>query len=152
MKIKPLIKDFIKPEYKRDMSGGLDLYIQEDVTLRVGADNVINLGFAAEVPEGHVALLIPRSSTGMKGLYLQNTVGVIDADYRGEWIAHVVIDEINSFGKNDTPAIWGNTITLKKGERALQALIVPVKQETIDIVDELSITSRGDGGFGSTGK
>lgn len=152
MKIKPLIKDFIKPEYKRDMSGGLDLYIQEDTTLRVGVDNIINLGFAAEVPEGHVALLVPRSSTGMKGLYLQNTVGVIDADYRGEWIAHVVIDEINSFGKDDTPAIWGNTITLKKGERALQALIVPVKREAIDIVDELSVTGRGDGGFGSTGK
>lgn len=152
MKIKPLVKDFIKPEYKNNMSGGLDLYIQEDITLRVGVDNVIKLGFAAEVPEGHVALLVPRSSTGIKGLYLQNTVGVIDADYRGEWIAHVVIDEINSFGKNDTPAIWGNTITLKKGERALQTLIVPVKRESIDIVDELSVTDRGDGGFGSTGK
>lgn len=152
MKIKPLIKDFIKPEYKKDMSGGLDLYIQEDVTLRVGVDNVINLGFAAEVPEGHVALLVPRSSAGIKGLRLQNTVGVIDADYRGEWIAHIVIDEINSYGKDDTPVIWGKNITLKRGERALQALIVPVRKETIDIVDELSITDRGDGGFGSTGK
>ena len=68
MKIKPLVPDnFIKPEYKRELSGGMDIYLQQDVTLNVGADNVINLGFAAEVPEGHIAML-PRSSTGMKGI------------------------------------------------------------------------------------
>ena len=129
MNIKPLVKDFIKPEYKRDLSGGMDIYFQEDVEFMVGKDNVINLGFCAEVPEGHVALLVPRSSTGMKGLHLRNTVGVID--------------DIN---------VWGNTIKFKRGERALQALIIPVKQESINIVDELSVTGRGDGGFGSTGK
>ena len=143
MKIKPLVNNFIKPEYKRDLSGGMDIYFQEDVELTVGKDNVINLGFCAEVPEGHVALLVPRSSTGMKGLHLRNTVGVIDADYRGEWIAHITYDDIN---------VWGNTIKFKRGERALQALIIPVKQESINIVDELSVTGRGDGGFGSTGK
>ena len=105
MKIKPLVKDFIKPEYKRELSGGMDIYLQEDITLTVGVDNVINLGFAAEVPEGHVALLLPRSSTGMKGIALRNTVGVIDADYRGEWIAHLVVDEQgdNSFGDKSYP-------------------------------------------------
>lgn len=143
MNIKPLVKDFIAPEYKGDLSGGLDVYFQEDVELRVGKDNVINLGFSAEVPEGHVALLVPRSGAGIKGLALRNTVGVIDADYRGEWIAHITFDDINT---------WGNTITYKRGERALQALIIPVKRETINIVDELSVTNRGDGGFGSTGK
>ena len=143
MNIKPLVKDFIAPEYKGDLSGGLDIYFQEDVELRVGKDNIINLGFSAEVPEGHVALLVPRSGAGIKGLSLRNTVGVIDADYRGEWIAHITFDDINT---------WGNTITYKRGERALQALIIPVKRETINIVDELSVTNRGDGGFGSTGK
>ena len=100
MRIKPLVKDFIKPEYKREYSGGLDIYLQQDITLNVGSDNVINLGFAAEVPEGHVALLLPRSSAGMKGIALRNTVGVIDADYRGEWIAHLVVDvhDKNFFG------------------------------------------------------
>ena len=143
MRIKPLVKDFIKPEYKREYSGGLDIYLQQDITLNVGSDNVINLGFAAEVPEGHVALLLPRSSAGMKGIALRNTVGVIDADYRGEWIAHITYDDIN---------VWGNTIKFKRGERALQAIIVPFNKVDINIVDELSVTGRGDGGFGSTGK
>ena len=143
MNIKPLVKDFIKPEYKSNSSGGMDIYFQEDVELKVGKDNVVNLGFSAEVPEGHVALLLPRSSAGMKGLQLRNTAGVIDSDYRGEWIAHITYDDINK---------WGNTIKYKRGERALQALIIPVKQETINIVDELSVTERGNGGFGSTGK
>lgn len=144
MNIKPLVKDFIAPEYKSESAAGMDIYLQKDTEFIVGKDTVVNLGFAAEVPEGHVALLLPRSSMGCKeGLHLRNTVGVIDSDYRGEWIAHITFDEINS---------WGTKKVIKRGERALQALIIPVKKESINIVDELSITDRGDGGFGSTGK
>ena len=141
MKIKPLVKDFIVPEYKRELSGGMDIYLQQDVTLNVGADNVINLGFAAEVPEGHIAMLLPRSSTGMKGIALRNTVGIIDADYRGEWIAHITLDSIC-----DKP------IAYKRGERILQAVIVPFNKVEIELSDTLSQTGRGDTGFGGTGK
>jgi dUTP pyrophosphatase len=141
MKIKPLVKDFIIPEYKRELSGGMDIYLQQDITLSVGVDNVINLGFAAEVPEGHVALLLPRSSAGMKGIALRNTVGIIDADYRGEWIAHITLDSIC-----DKP------ITYKRGERILQAVIVPFNKVEIELSDTLSQTGRGDTGFGGTGK
>ena len=141
MKIKPLVKDFIIPEYKRELSGGMDIYLQQDVTLNVGADNVINLGFAAEVPEGHIAMLLPRSSTGMKGIALRNTVGIIDADYRGEWIAHITLDSIC-----DKP------IAYKRGERILQAVIVPFNKVEIELSDTLSQTGRGDTGFGGTGK
>lgn len=143
MRIKPMVKDFIKPEYKRDLSGGLDIYLQNDVDLVVGKDTVINLGFAAEVPEGYVAILVPRSSAGMKGINLRNTIGVIDADYRGEWIAHIVIDEQ---GDNS----WGDIVKYKRGDRILQVLIVPFKKVDIEISDTLSVTGRGDGGFGST--
>ena len=122
MKIKPLVKDFIVPEYKREYSGGMDIYLQQDITLNVGVDNVINLGFAAEVPEGHIALLLPRSSTGMKGIALRNTVGIIDADYRGEWIAHITLDSIC-----DKP------IAYKRGERILQAVIVPFNKVEIEL-------------------
>ena len=141
MKIKPLVDNFIKPEYKRELSGGMDIYLQQDVTLNVGADNVINLGFAAEVPEGHIALLLPRSSAGMKGIALRNTVGIIDADYRGEWIAHITLDSIC-----DKP------IAYKRGERILQAVIVPFNKVEIELSDTLSQTGRGDTGFGGTGK
>ena len=141
MKIKPLVKDFIIPEYERELSGGMDIYLQQDVTLNVGSDNVINLGFAAEVPEGHIAMLLPRSSTGMKGIALRNTVGIIDADYRGEWIAHITLDSIC-----DKP------IAYKRGERILQAVIVPFNKVEIELSDTLSQTGRGDTGFGGTGK
>lgn len=145
MKFKPLVKDFIKPEYKTNGSGAFDIYLQSDIDLVVGSDNIINLGFSAEVPVGHVALLVPRSGIGIKGIGLRNTVGVIDSDYRGEWIAHIVIDEQ---GDN----AFGNEINYKRGDRLIQCLVVPVNQVSIDIVDELSPTDRGDGGFGSTGK
>lgn len=145
MRIKPLVKNFIKPEYKREYSGGLDIYLQQDVTLNVGSDNVINLGFAAEVPKGHVALLLPRSSAGMKGIALRNTVGVIDADYRGEWIAHLVVDVHD---KN----FFGDAISYKRGERLLQAIIVPFNKVEIELSDELTQTGRGDTGFGGTGR
>lgn len=144
MNIKPIVENFITPEYKKDLSGGLDIYFQKDTELVIGADNVVNLGFCAEVPEGHVALLVPRSSAGMKGIALRNTVGVIDADYRGEWIAHIVVDQQ---GDN----VWGDTIKYKRGDRALQAIIIPFNKVDINIVDDLSVTDRGDGGFGSTG-
>ena len=141
MRVKPLVDNFIKPEYKREYSGGMDIYLQQDITLNVGVDNVINLGFAAEVPEGHIAMLLPRSSTGMKGIALRNTVGIIDADYRGEWIAHITLDSIC-----DKP------ITYKRGERILQAVIVPFNKVEIELSDTLSQTGRGDTGFGGTGK
>lgn len=145
MKIMPLVKEFIKPEYKTEYSAGMDIYLQEDVTLVIGADNVIHLGFAAEVPEGYAAILLPRSSAGMKGISLRNTAGVIDSDYRGEWIAHIVIDQNQDNALLDE---WH----YKRGDRILQCLIVPVKKVDIELTESVSVTARGNGGFGSTGK
>ena len=145
MKIMPLVKEFIKPEYKTEYSAGMDIYLQEDVTLVIGADNVIHLGFAAEVPEGYAAILLPRSSAGMKGISLRNTAGVIDSDYRGEWIAHIVIDQNQDNALLDE---WH----YKRGDRIIQCLIVPVKKVDIKLTESISVTARGDGGFGSTGK
>ena len=141
----PLVKEFIKPEYKTEYSAGMDIYLQEDVTLVIGADNVIHLGFAAEVPEGYAAILLPRSSAGMKGISLRNTAGIIDSDYRGEWIAHIVIDQNQDNALLDE---WH----YKRGDRLIQCLIVPVKKVDIDLTESVSVTARGNGGFGSTGK
>lgn len=141
----PLVKEFIKPEYKTEYSAGMDIYLQEDTTLVIGADNVIHLGFAAEVPEGYAAILLPRSSAGMKGISLRNTAGVIDSDYRGEWIAHIVIDQNQDNALLDE---WH----YKRGDRIIQCLIVPVKKVDIELTESVSVTARGDGGFGSTGK
>ena len=141
----PLVKEFIKPEYKTEYSAGMDIYLQEDATLVIGADNIIHLGFAAEVPEGYAAILLPRSSAGMKGISLRNTAGVIDSDYRGEWIAHIVIDQNQDNALLDE---WH----YKRGDRIIQCLIVPVKKVDIELTESISVTSRGNGGFGSTGK
>ena len=134
------------PEYKTDGSAGFDIYLPCDIKITIGIPLEVNLGFKAAVPEGYACLLVPRSSTGTKqGLYLRNTLGVIDSDYRGEWKAKFVIDELET-------NIWGNEVKFKKGDRLIQGLLVPVLHDEIRIVTKLPETKRGDGGFGSTGK
>lgn len=141
IKIKALCDNFLMPERKRN-SAGYDLKLQEDVILNSKADNVIRLGFATEIPEGYCGLLMMRSSAGLKGIKLLNTVGVIDSDYRGEWIAHLDVE---------TSGTVYREIAYKRGDRILQAVFVPVLQTELSLVTELSETERGTGGFGSTG-
>lgn len=147
MKIKPLVENFIAPVYKTSGSAGMDVYLQSDIKISLGHFPAeIPLGFCAEVPEGYVALILPRSSTGCNGLRLRNTVGVIDSDYRGEWKACVTYDHIVQDGYQNHAYE-----DFKRGDRLFQVVIVPCKQVDIEIVDELSTTDRGSGGFGSTG-
>lgn len=141
MNIQPLHPNFKVPTKGTDEAGAYDLYMPE--AGYCGGDHhevKVNLGFAAEIPAGHVALLLPRSGVGSKaGLELNNTCGVIDADYRGPWFATLRT-------KNGDDYSWN------AGDRLLQMLIVPVTQVQVNVVDELSETSRGTGGLGSTGK
>lgn len=142
MKIKALHPNFRMPTKGSEHAAGFDLYMPEKGIVLPRADYGVSiaLGFAAEVPAGHVALLLPRSGAGAKhGLSLNNTCGVIDSDYRGEWMASVRIH-------NNKPFKW------EAGERLFQVVIVPVPSITLEQVDELSDTSRGEGGFGSSGK
>ena len=121
-------------------AGAFDIYMPE-AGIANGSSQLIGLGFAAAVPPGHVALLLPRSSTGAKyGVELNNSCGVIDSDYRGEWKAAIRT-------KSGIPYSW------EAGERVLQFLLVPVNcTEVLELVDELDATDRGAGGFGSSGK
>lgn len=139
MLIKSLHPSFIMPTKGTDNAGAFDIYMPED-GMATGNSALIGLGFAAAVPVGHVALLLPRSSTGAKqGLELNNTCGVIDADYRGEWKAALRTKDSRHFA-------W------KAGERILQFLVVPVPAITLIRSDSLDTTERGEGGFGSSGK
>ena len=95
------------------------------------------LGFSLEVPEGFSALILPRSSICRTSMRLTNGVGLIDRDYRGEVSA--VFDVVGE----------GNLL-YGIGERVAQMLIVPAPLFQLEQVDELSATSRGDGGYGST--
>lgn len=141
MNIKPLHADFKCPVKSTQGAGAYDLYMPEDGYYEDFADPVVvDLGFAAKVPDGHVALLLPRSGVGFKhGVELNNTCGVIDSDYLGEWKASVATKS-------------GSAYEWKAGDRVLQMLIVPVLNVEFNLVEDLGMTDRGDGGFGSTGK
>ena len=139
MRIKKLCHNFVMPVKSTERAGAFDIYMPNS-GYASGHVTRVGLGFAAAVPEGHVALIFPRSGVGSKyGLELNNTCGVIDSDYRGEWIANIRT-------KNGTYLEWGTN------DRLLQFLIVPAADVSLELVDELDITERGTGGFGSTGK
>lgn len=137
MKIKPLHENFKMPVYSTPGSAAFDIHAVESFDIDIGYESDILLGFAAEVPENHVALLVPRSGLGSKyGMRLKNTCGVIDSDYRGEWRATLEAD---------------SDISFEVGDRILQCMIVPVYQVQLQEVEHLSDTERGSGGYGSTG-
>lgn len=140
MRITSIHKGFIMPIKGSNGAGAFDIYMPI-AGIANGTSQLIGLGFAAAVPPGHVALLLPRSSTGAKyGVELNNSCGVIDSDYRGEWKAAIRT-------KSGIPFAW------EAGERVLQFLLVPVNYtEVLELVDELDATDRGAGGFGSSGK
>lgn len=139
MHIQSLHTAFIMPTKASDKAGAFDVYMPES-GVAIGASKLVGLGFAAAIPSGHVGILLPRSSTGAKyGLELNNTCGVIDSDYRGEWKAALKT-------KSGLPFKW------EAGDRILQFMVVPLADVTLELVDSLDETARGTGGFGSSGK
>ena len=139
MKIKLLHPNFIVPTKSRSESGAYDLYMPEKGTIKPNQVTEVPLGFAAAIPVGYVGLILPRSGVGVRhGLELNNTCGVIDADYRGEWKAFLRT-------KSNQEVSWVS------GDRLLQVLFVPVADFNFEIVSDLDETERGSGGFGSSG-
>lgn len=116
--------------YKSDGAAAIDIYA---LPTKNGYFDGYKTGLAVEIPEGYVGIIVPRSSTGIKGYTIKNTIGVIDSDYRGEIKLHLFIP-----------------VTQKI--RIAQMLIMPCPQFNIEFVESLSETERGEGGFGSTGK
>lgn len=128
------------PTYAHDTDAAADLYAYEDVVVAAHSyGNMIKTGIRIGLPEGWVAFILPRSSIGAKTpLRLSNSVGVIDAGYRGQVCA--LFDNISDADYE-----------IKKGDRIAQLLIRPNYQFKPVVVDELDRTERGEGGFGSTG-
>lgn len=113
--------------------------INEDIILKAGDFTAISTGLAVEVPVGYELQIRARSGLAFKhGLTLVNGIGTIDSDYRGEIKVIVAL-----LGKND--------LIIKNGDRICQALVSPVLNVNHEVVNELSSTERGAGGFGSTG-
>ena len=140
MRVQSLHKAFIMPTKGTTMAGAFDIYMPEHGRVCELFPTTVALDFSAQVPPGHVALLLPRSGVGCRfGLELMNTCGVIDADYQGEWKAVLKT-------KGSQPYAWA------AGERILQFLVVPVANVTLELGDPLQVTERSHDGFGSTGK
>lgn len=130
-----------KPIKQTAGSAGIDLFNNEDaISLKAGDTAKIKTGLYVAIPENHVGLVFVRSSMGFKhDITLSNSVGVIDSDYRGEI-------QVKLFNHGDKGLI------INKGDRVAQLVILPLCTEEVEYVEELDETSRGDGGFGSTGK
>jgi dUTP pyrophosphatase len=128
---------FIMPTKGTEHAGAWDIYMPEDGKAD-GTSEFVDLHFSTAIPEGFVAVMLPRSSSGAKyGLELNNTAGVIDSDYRGTWKAALRT-------KSGLPVSW------KAGERLLQFIVFPVADVQLQRVERLDQTARV-GGFGSTG-
>ncbi|MBE6667882.1 MAG: dUTP diphosphatase [Ruminococcaceae bacterium] len=140
--IKKLNENAIIPTYGSQFSAGADLYACEesDVVIGAGETKLIHTGLALEIPAGLVGLIYARSGLASKrGLAPANKVGVIDSDYRGE-----IMVALHNHGTTEQ--------TVAVGERIAQIVFTPYVGAEFDVVDELSDTVRGEGGFGSTGR
>ncbi len=130
------------PAYETGGAAGMDLRaaVQEPVTIAPGMRAAVPTGLAFAIQQGFEAQIRPRSGLALKnGITCLNTPGTIDSDYRGE----VKVILIN---------LGQEPFTIQRGDRIAQMVIAPVVQTEILEVETLDDTSRGAGGFGSTGK
>ncbi len=117
---------------------GLDLFIMEDQTIGAGETAPLKLQISCETSSGQPYYLIPRSSISKTPLRMSNSIGLIDGGYRGEIIG--MVDNIKS-----------EDYQVSAGDRLFQLVAMDGSSITFELVDELSDTTRGTGGFGSTG-
>jgi len=131
------------PAYATTGSAGLDLRacLDEAIVLSPGDTVLVPTGLAIHIGDaGLAAMILPRSGLGHKhGVVLGNLVGLIDSDYQGQLMV----------------SVWNrgkDAFTIQPMERIAQMVIVPVVQPSFRVVDDFDASSRGEGGFGSTGK
>lgn len=142
IRVKRVRASAVLPTYGSPGAAGADLYacLEEDIVVAPGESAFVPTGLAMEIPQGYAGLIYARSGLACKrGLAPANKVGVVDSDYRGEFM--VVLHN------------HGTTVqTVSNGDRIAQLVITPVLVPQYNEVDDLSDTARSSGGFGSTGK
>ena len=142
MKIKLLNENAKVPTQGSAAAAGFDLYASKACVIESGQTMLVHTGLAMAIPDGYWGGIFARSGLATKqGLRPANCVGVIDADYRGEIMVALYND--SAFERE-----------IKVGDRIAQLIFLPtyVPLRGFEVVDDLSNTERGDGGFGSTGK
>ena len=131
-------KFYKKHGHFHDGDAGLDLYVLENINFKAGETKVIKLGISCEPEDGKAYYLFPRSSISKTPLRMANSIGLIDGGYRGEIMA--VCDNIKDID-----------YTAEKGQRLFQLVATDSSSIEYELVDDLEMTTRGVGGFGSTG-
>ncbi|MDR9852928.1 dUTP diphosphatase [Paenibacillus sp. VCA1] len=180
VKIKRLHPDAVIPQYAKPGDSGFDLVAVEDVIIAPGETALVPTGLAFEIPEGFEMQVRPRSGISLRTkLRVANSPGTVDAGFRGE--VAVIVDNIAqksysvcedeiyedatfcftlidgeaTLGEPDNydgdEAITANTYWIRKGDKIAQGVIAPVIRATFEVVEELTETERGSGGFGHTG-
>jgi dUTP pyrophosphatase len=130
----------VLPERAHPGDAGLDLRSAVDVEVGPGERAMVPTGIAVAIPDGYAGLVLPRSGlASAHGLTMANAPGLIDAGYRGEVICAVV-----NLDRNDP-------VKIARGDRIAQLVVVAVPELDPVWVDELPSSTRGEGGFGSTG-
>ncbi len=168
VKIKKMVPEAVIPKYMKEDDSGMDLVAVSKIFDEDG-NCVYGTGLAMEIPKDYVGLIFPRSSNAKKDLILSNSIGVIDPGYRGEIklkfkpSGYFAVDfdtfqdgletdyfEFVCFGKEDIDDT-DNVSVYNVGDRIGQILIIPRPPIEWEVVDELSETARGTGGYGSSG-
>ena len=137
LKVKKIQRDVKLPQYGHIGDAGLDLFSSVDFVLPEGQVEAIPTGIKIAVPEGYVGLVWDKSGVSLRGVH--RLAGVIDSGYRGE----VKVVMIN---------LSHEAFVIERGMKIAQMLVQPIAKVDIVEVDNLDETSRGEGGFGSTGK
>lgn len=137
LKFKKLHKNAITPKYDHLDDAGFGIYSIEEKVLKPMEYCAIATGISSEIPHDYFVSFRDRSSMSIKGLHVMG--GVIDSGYRGEW--KVILINLS-----------GVDYKIEVGDKIAQGILQSAKQAKIEVVEDLSNTSRGEGGFGSTGR
>jgi dUTP pyrophosphatase len=133
------------PTRANPTDAGLDLRAAESKLIPSATPTLIDTGVSVQIPPKHVGLVFSRSGLAKHGITLSNSVGVIDSDYRGNIMVSMMCNADNE-----------RDVFISKGDRIAQLVVVPIQLPEVQVVDEDDEewlnTTRGTGGFGSTGK
>lgn len=139
VKIKKIKDNAIVPKYAHRGDAGVDLYSTEDYTLKPGERVLVSTGISMAIPNGYEGQVRPKSGLAVKhGISVVNTPGTVDCEYRGE-IGIIIINHGNEEFK------------IEKERKIAQMVFNKVEEAEFEEVEELDDTTRGEGGFGSTG-
>lgn len=141
LRVRRLHPDATLPTRAHEGDAGLDLYALEDVTLEPGQRASLRTGIAVEIPPGQCGLVLPRSGLAHRnGIALVNAPGLVDSGYRGE--LRVLLLNTDR----------AEPCEIVRGDRIAQLVLAAVEAPEVVEVDELGLSERGAGGFGSSGR